>query len=363
MRLPLAAARVAVTAVWLVTRAAAASAQGAAPPAPPPRPASPSLLGRWLDVQQASLSLRYREQETNEGVVSNNQVQHQEQFRFRIRLDPAARYTVHFGAFSGPGFGSGWNNTGLGTGDPIGYFAMKQLFLAAEPIDGIEVQAGGLYPWRGESTEITTYDNDSYVTGVRAAVRRPEQLFFSDITYTQANLDHTAPPNVFRRFDRMDNVNYRQIAVVKAFGKRAASSFDFTTHGGVRTLRAAARARTTEVRVADAILIEYYNRVNGPNPAGGFAVSVDKTLFGNALALNGGVSAIDRHYTPPNGDRYLQGNHLFGRAIWVLSREWALQTFVARAVKTDYTIATGTRVDVLVQYNLIPALRRLNVVP
>jgi hypothetical protein len=363
MRLPLVAARVAVTAAWLVMRAALASAQGSAPSALAPRPASPSPLGRWLDVQQASLNLRYRGQETNEGVVSNNHIQHQEQFRFRIKLDPAARYTVHFGAFSGPVFSGGWNNTGLGTGDPTGYFALKQLFLAAEPIDGVELQAGGLYPWRGESTEITTYDNDSYVTGVRASVRRPAQLFFNDVTYTQANLDHTAPPNVFRRFDRMDNVNYRQIAVIKALGTRASSFFDFTTHGDVRTLRAAARMRTPEVRVADAVLIEYYNRVNGASPAGGFAVSMDKALFGNAVALNGGVSAIDRHYTPPNGDRYLQGNHLFGRATWVLAREWALQAFVARAVRTDYTIATGTRVDVVVQYNLIPALQRLNIAP
>jgi hypothetical protein len=381
MRLSSDAARVAVTLAWLLTRAALAAAQGEAPPPPRPassspgsvapsqdaapaaqRPAPPSLLGRWLDVQQASLNLRYREQETSEGVVSNNQLQHQQQFRFRIKLDPAARYTVHFGAFTGNGFASGWNNTGLGTGEATGYLVLKQLFLAVEPIAGVEVQAGGLYPWRGESTEITTYDNDAYVTGVRASVRRPARLFFNEVTYTHANLDATARPNVFRRFDRFEDLNYRQIGVMRAIGRRALSSFDFTTHNGVRTLRAAARLRAPELRVVDAMLLEVYNRVNGANPAGGFAVSLDKAMFGNALALNGGFSAIDRRYAPSNGDRYLQGNHLFGRATWTLSREWTLQGFVARAVRTDYTIATGTRVDVLLQYNLIPALRRLNLV-
>jgi hypothetical protein len=379
MRLPVLAARVAVTAAWLVTRAALASAQGGAPPppravSPSPGPVSPaqapvsaptaassSPLGRWLDVQQASLNLRYREQETNQGVVSNNQIQHQQQFRFRITLDPAARYTVHFGAFTGAVFGSGWDNTGIGTGDATSSLVMKQLFAAAEPIEGVEVQAGSLYVWRGESTEITTYDNDGFVTGARASVRRPARLFFNEVTYTHANLDGAAPTNAFRRFDRMDDVNHRQIGVVKSIGKRASSSFEFSTLAGVRSLRAAVRTRTPELRVIDTFLIEFYNRVNGANPAGGFAATVDKAVFKNTLALHGGFSAIDRHYAPPNGDRYLQGNHLFARATWTLSREWAVQGFVTRAVRTDYTIATGTRVDMLLQYNLLPALRQLRI--
>jgi hypothetical protein len=102
--------------------------------------------------------------------------------------------------------------------------------------------------------------------------------------------------------------------------------------------------------------------VNGANPAGGFAVTVDKMVLKNALALHGGFSKIDRFYAPPNGDRYLQGNHLFGRATWTLSREWAIQGFVTRAVRTNFTIATGTRVDVLLQYNAVPVLRRLKVI-
>jgi hypothetical protein len=314
-------------------------------------------------VQQASLNLRYREQETSAHVISNNQIQHQEQFRFRVKVDSRARYSVHFGAFTGEAFGGGWNSTGLGTGDATGYLALKQLFVAAEPIAGIEVQAGGLYFWRGESTEITTYDNDGYVTGVRVSVRRPARLFFNDVTYTQANLDATEPPNVFRRFDRMDDVNYRQIGVVRAIGKRAASSFEFSTIEGVRTLRAALRLRTPEWRAIDTFLIEVYNRVNGANLAGGFAVTADKAAFDNRLALHGGLAVIDRHYAPPNGDRYLTGNHLFTRVTWTLTREWALQGFVARAVHTDFAHGNNTRVDVIVQYNLLPTLRRLKVVP
>ena len=301
-----------------------------------PRAASPSLLGRWLDVQQASLNIRYREQETNEGVVSNNHIQHQQQFRFRITLDPAARYTVHFGAFTGAVFGSGWDNTGIGTGDATSSLAMKQLFVAAEPIAGVEVQAGSLYFWRGESTEITSYDNDGYVTGARVSVRRPARLFFNDVTYTHAEsgrhrADQRLPP---LRSDRRRELS----ADRRGEGDRQASVVILRIHDASTACgRCAPRCACARRSCAsiDAFLIEFYNRVNGANPAGGFAVTVDKAVLKNTLALHGGFSAIDRHYAPPNGDRYLQGNHLFARATWTLSREWAIQGFVTRAVRTD----------------------------
>ena len=37
-------------------------------------------------------------------------------------------------------------------------------------------------PARGQSTEITTYDNDAYVTAGRVSVRRPREVFFDDIS-------------------------------------------------------------------------------------------------------------------------------------------------------------------------------------
>jgi hypothetical protein len=394
-----AAARVAVTAAWLLARAALAAGQAAAPP-PRPSPSSSrpdtapsaqsapatrpsSRLSRWLDPQQASLNLRYREQETSEGVVGFNQIQHQEQFRFRVKLDRAARYSVHLGAFSGQGFGIGWNNTGIGTGDATPYFALKQLFVAAEPIAGVEAQVGSLYLWRGESTEITGYDNDGFITGLRVSVRRPAQLFFNEITYTQANLEASAPPFVFRRFDRFDDVNYRQFGVTRTFGRLVASSFDVTTHNGVETLRAGGRLRIAggratdgratdgratgmvvrgAMRAIDGVRVEVYRRVNGPNPASGFAATADKALFKNAIALSGGLSVIDRHYTL-SGDRFGPGNHLFLLAAAPLSREWTLQVFAANAINTDYALTNGTRVDVVIQYNLLQSLRRLKLLP
>jgi hypothetical protein len=358
MHVPIASARVAVTLLWLLTRAALASAQGAAPP-PPPRP---SLLGRWLDVQQASLAVRYREVETSDDVVTSNHIQYQEALRFRVKFDSAARYTVSVGAASGEGFWIAWDNTGIGTGEGSGYFALKHLFFTGGPVAGVEVQAGSMPLWRGESSEITTYDNDGYVLGFRGAVRMPKRLFFNEVTYTEANLDGAAPPYVFRRLDRIDDLNYRQFGVVKAIGRRTAVSFDVTSHAGVRTLRAGGRVRTPEWRVADGIRVEGYRRVNGANPASGFAVTADKVLFGNKLALSGGFASVDRFYTL-NADRFFAGTRVFGVAVVPLSREWTAQFYATRAVHNDFRVPLGTRIDVALQYNFLPALRRLNLVP
>jgi hypothetical protein len=365
MHFPRSSARVAVTALWLLTRAALASAQGAAQP-PPPRPApsarAPSLLGRWLDLQQASLSIRYREVETSDDVVTSNHIQHQQALRFRVKLDSAARYTINVGALTGEGFWIAWNNSGIGTGERTGYFALKHLFFAGELLKGVEVQAGSMPLWRGEATEIIGYDNDGYILGVRASVRRPARLFFNEVTYTEANLDGAAPPFVFRRLDRIDDLNYRQFGVVKAIGRRTAVSFDVTSHAGVRTLRAGGRVRTPEWRVADSIRVEGYRRVNGANPASGFAVTADKALFKNKLALIGGFGSVDRHHTL-NADRFFAGNRWFVGGNVPVSREWTVAGYITRAVHNDFRVPLGMRIDAVAQYNFVPALRRLNIIP
>lgn len=351
-----------IAALWLLTRATLAPAQGASAQgaAPPPSPRT-SPLGRWLDVQQASLNVRYREVETSEGAVANNQIQHQQQFRLRLKADPAGRYALHVGIFSGRNFGSGWNNTGIGTGDPTAPIAVRQLFLAAQPLPGLELQVGSLYLWRGESTEITTYDNDGYLTGLRVVVRRPAQLFFDQVTYTEAHLGDVEQPNAFRRLDRLGDVNYRQAGLVKAIGPLASVSTDFTTHERIRTMRAAGRLRTPALRAIDVLRLEGYRRLNGEQEAGGFALAGERAIT-KRLNVIAGLSVIDRDYLL-NGDRYDRGNHLYAIASYALTPVWTLQTFVARAVHTEFEVANGTRVDVVVNYNLLRALQQLRVLP
>ena len=126
--------------------------------ASPPKPAGP--LTRWVDVQNATLNTRYRFVDTSAGTTTTNQLQHRESLRARFKFDAPGKYALNLGVFSGSRFTSSWNNTGIGLGDWQKTLGVRALYFAAQPIAGVEAQYGSLFIIKGESTEITTYDDD-----------------------------------------------------------------------------------------------------------------------------------------------------------------------------------------------------------
>src|SRR4051794_19187865 len=52
-------------------------------------------LERWLDVQAATITLRYRFQENAQGVTTNNQLQDQDVFKARFKFDAGGRYSLN----------------------------------------------------------------------------------------------------------------------------------------------------------------------------------------------------------------------------------------------------------------------------
>ena len=171
-------------AATLSTAMAALVSSAAFAQTPPPRPSAVPVMSRWLEVQNATLNLRYRFIETTSGVVTTNQLQHRESLRGRVKFDKAARYSVNFGLFTGTRFTSGWDNTGWGLADAQKNLAFKAIYLSAVPVPGVEAQYGGFYILRGESTELTTYDEDGYVIGQRVSIRRPRDLYLDEISAT-----------------------------------------------------------------------------------------------------------------------------------------------------------------------------------
>src|SRR5205085_629189 len=107
-------------------------------------------------------------------------------------------------------------------------FNLRQLYFDARPVDGIQIQVGGLGIERGENTEITTYDNDGYIVGERLHIARPKRLYFDDIVATRAFIGDTNQPNVFRRLHRLDEANYYQLLVRKTVNKAFGFSADYT---------------------------------------------------------------------------------------------------------------------------------------
>lgn len=313
-------------------------------------------ISRWIEFQTVTLSARYRFTENSRGLTTNNQLQHNEALKGRFKFDAAGRYSLHAGLFSGNNFTGSWNNTGIGTGNMASNLYLKQLFFSAQPIKGLEVQYGGLYVTRGESTEITSYDNDAYITGQRISVKRPKQLFFDEVSVTYAYLGDLTSPGINRRWRRLGQSNYHQFLVSKRLGKRAVASADYAFQSGVETLRQGIKLNTKEVRFVDLLRFENYQRLD-VRPAYGFAVSGEKAVS-KRLTIGGGYADIDPNYGGLNSDRFNRGKRLFASGTFALNPEFSVSAFATRGVANNFTVANRTRTDLIFSYNLLKALQR-----
>ena len=340
-------------------QANSAQTPGSAPTQP--APTVRTHVARWLDIQNATLNLRYRFIDNSAGVVVTNQVQHRESFRARIKFDPAGRYSLNAGLFTGARFTSGWDNTAWGAADAQGNIAFKGMFLSATPVRGIEGQYGGLYLIRGESTEITTYDEDGYIVGERVSIRRPADLYFDEISATVAYLtsDPSEIPISKRTKYLNDAPNYRHFLIDKKFGKRAGISTDFTTAAGAHTWRQAINLKTPELRVVDTVIFENYERTNHDADYG-FAVTLDKAV-NRRISVNWGYASIDTRYGGLNSDRFHIGNRVFGTFIFTFSPEFLASAFITRAIGNEVDIPQRTLANIIFTYNALPALRRTGV--
>jgi|SRR5687768_11994981 len=341
-----AAAIVLATLVWPSPIAAQVSAPDAA------------KFARWFELQNLTLNLRHRVIDNTSGTVTTNSVQHRETVRARVKFDKAARYTVNFGASTGTRFTSGWDNTGWGIGDTQRNFAVRGLYLSAVPITGVEAQYGGLYILRGESTELTTYDEDGYVTGQRVSVKRPTQLYFDELSATVAYIapDPREIPISKRTKYLDDTPNYRHFLIDKKFGKRAGVSVDYTYAAGAKTWRQGLNLKTPELRAVDTVILELYERTNQAADQG-FAVTLDKAVH-RKVSVNWGYASIDPGFTPLNADRFHIGNRIFGMVIYNISPEFVASAFVTRAVGNDVPLPQRTLTNVVFTYNALPALKR-----
>jgi hypothetical protein len=315
-------------------------------------------IKRWLEVDQLSIATRYRFIESNSHLTSANQDQYQFIARGRFKFDAKGKYSVYAGVYSGNTLTGGWNNSGWGTGRDQTNLYLKQLYFNAKPVKGLEIQFGGLGGYNGENTEITGLDNDVYLTGERVQVRRPKELFFDEVAFTNAFLGDTTTPNVFRRFKHLNEANYRQLMVRKQLGNRGSFSADYTYEAGRDTLHQAMNIKTPELKILDRVVFENYQRID-PNAGYGFALQGEKKLF-NRLTLNGGFARIDKPMF--NADRFPPGDRLFVVGNLKISREFTFNAAVIHAVGDLPTAATPrTRVDLIISYNLLETFHRLKI--
>jgi hypothetical protein len=291
-----------------------------------------------LDLQSVTFGMRYRLLENHLGSHARNWSDHHEGLKLRLNLNRAARYSLSAVASNGDTFTAGWNLRGLGEQSSNRVF-LKQLFVTAKPRKGIEFQYGGLGIVRGESSEITSYDNDGYLMGQRLTV--------GDVTLTAGYLGDFRAPSVMRRWHRLSEINYGQALLKRRLTDRLTATADFTDENGERTLRQGVAIRPTFG--VGMIRVEAYERVNGSRAAGG-AITVEKPFGQTRLAAS--FASVDDRYRAVNADRYGRGRRLSFTSTTALGHDVSLQVFVTRAFDDDLPMANRMRFDVHIRYEL-----------
>jgi hypothetical protein len=276
-------------------------------------------------------SLRYRGVFDSNNAHEYNQAQQRSIVDGKFKFDATGRYGIVFHASTGKYFNwayadfmGGGNEQGLQAeyakatplqlaaidaylpgAEPSGgwSFYVRRLYLDLEPVHGIELQYGSLDINRGDASEITTYDNDGYITGERILIKRPKNFFFDEASITYAYFGDLYTPNFFVRGERLGQSNYHQFLVRKQIAKRIDASFDYTWQDASNTWREDARFKVPESRVVDSVRVEFYERPNeiafrnvddfAPG-AKGFAITADKEI-NKRLSVEGGIAEIDPH--------------------------------------------------------------------
>lgn len=323
---------------------------------PATMPASEPPLRRWFEFQNLTVYTRYRFIESNANVVSANDLQYKETIRARFNADAKRRYTVNVGFFSGSNFIGSWDNTGLGIRDSDYHsHYVKQLFGVAVPVPGLELQGGGLYVVRGESTEVTTYDDDGYLVGERVSIRRPMQLYVDELTVTRGSLGPSNTPNLFDRWDGFGHQHYTQVLAMKRFSPMVSGSLDYSGVAGVDTVRAAVALRFKATASLTGLRYEQYCRVNS-QPAAGFAITGERPVT-KWVRLQGGYATIDERFGNLNADRIQRGRRVFAMANLALRGPLTAALYATQALHSHYPVSNRTRVDAVLQYDLLATLR------
>jgi len=323
-----------------------------------PKKAPPAAKAkRWIDWQTGSVDSRYRWVETSAGVKTSDQLQHKQVFKAGFKFDESGRYSVQTLAGSGNSFVGSWDNLGPGMGTKAWDFNIRQLYLQAQPVKGIEGQWGGVSIARGEHTEITSFDNDNFILAGRVSVKRPKTIHLDELSVTAGYLGDLSTPNVFKRFDRWDEHNYTQVLAAKKFGKNVSVSADWTDLNEISTLRQAVRMSTKQWLPIDAIRFENYQRVEGKQ-AYGFALSAEKAVHPRVV-LAGGYADIDENNGSLTGDRYFRGKRVFVEPKFTILPELIASVFYGEAVGNDFPVVNEHRFDFVVSYNVLKALQRV----
>src|SRR6478735_7101804 len=100
---------------------------------PSPTPVVHKEIKRWFDIETLTAATRNRYVKSDSGLTTDP-LQYQVVARGRFKFDSKGKYSVDGLLTTGNNIQSGWNLTGLGTGNGQARLYVKQLFFEAKPI-------------------------------------------------------------------------------------------------------------------------------------------------------------------------------------------------------------------------------------
>ncbi len=328
-----------------------------------------SYTHRWLDLEEMSSAMRYRDAFNQGSATTFQDGQQRMMIASTFKLDQDAKYTVHLRASSGGYFnwsyadvaGHGFayrqhhglikasytpaqaaERSAAGKADPAGLaittstistgwrFYIRELSFSATPEKHITGEFGSLGIERGYGSEITTFDDDGWVSGERIRFKDVPHLFFNEVGFTNAYFGDIGTPNFFDRGSSLGSSNYRQVFAKKRVNQYVAFSAEYNFLGGTHTTREAALVDMKPTKVLDGLRVELYQRYNTVNLQGlnvgggdGFAVTLQKQIT-HRLGGDIGYADVDGNYSvyaghrvqhavglSMNGDSYGQGKRPF----------------------------------------------------
>lgn len=323
-------------------------------------PAAAHPAARWLDAQEVAVRARYNYIEAADDETVQNRLQTQVQVKGRFTLDTSGRYSVHAGLFTGDSFTSGWNPTGIGTGEGTAKIYLKQLFVAAEPWTGVALQYGSLYPERGASTEITSYDNDGYVTAGRVKLRRPQDLFFDDVTISVGYIGYRNEPYVFDRTGAFSRQNYWQVMALKEVLPGLTTSTDYSVVEDDGVLREGVKWRVGQPW-ADTVAAEVGVRLKGGSHQTAFAFSGEKKIADVTVKI--GYANVDSSFGTFNGDSYGSGDRVFTTGSVPLPLDLTASWFAQKEISPPASSRNDVRVDLVLWWDALKTLKRAGALP
>lgn len=177
-------------------------------------------------INDLSVATRYRIQQNAAGDLSNNQLQ------LRLNMDVNLLFfkdhvQIDFQGATGQTFGSLWSSTGIGDHANDFEFNFRRLALTLKPSDHFEFKTGSMAPVFGAGTDNTYIDADGYIMGYRARIKYEP----TEIVVTGGYLGDYAQPNVFHRFNELDDVTYFQVLLQQRLSEIVKASIDYSYFG------------------------------------------------------------------------------------------------------------------------------------